>query len=160
MRIDNYSLRRLVLQSLIVQNMATEIFVHACHILKRTETCLVASTKNATWRWSEPTCQWIIDLLFAANKVTTCNFQLEWRLAIYSLLIQSTDWETVVLHTPNRKHLWNVDPAGMGLTSSCATLMHLLWHQHVYLEPSQLIWLCQAWKHAMCYMLLEIWIIF
>ncbi len=27
----------------IVQNMAGEIFVHACHILKRAETCLVAS---------------------------------------------------------------------------------------------------------------------
>ena len=27
----------------IVQNMASEIFVHACHILKRTETCLVTS---------------------------------------------------------------------------------------------------------------------
>ncbi len=27
----------------IVQNMAGKIFVHACHILKRAETCLVAS---------------------------------------------------------------------------------------------------------------------
>ncbi len=29
--------------ALVVQNMAGEIFVHACHILKRAETCLVAS---------------------------------------------------------------------------------------------------------------------
>ncbi len=28
---------------MLVQNMAGEIFVHACHILKRAETCLVAS---------------------------------------------------------------------------------------------------------------------
>ena len=27
----------------VVQNMASEIFVQACHILKRTEACLVAS---------------------------------------------------------------------------------------------------------------------
>ena len=28
---------------ILVQNMAGDIFVHACHILKRAETCLVAS---------------------------------------------------------------------------------------------------------------------
>ena len=30
----------------IVQNMASEIFVHACHILKWADICLVANTKK------------------------------------------------------------------------------------------------------------------
>ncbi len=34
---------RRTIRNNIVQNMAGEIFVHACHILKWAETCLVAS---------------------------------------------------------------------------------------------------------------------
>ena len=41
--------------------------------------------KNATWRCSEPTCQWIIDLQIAAKQ--TRNLQLEWRLAISSYIV-------------------------------------------------------------------------
>ncbi len=33
----------------IVQNMAGEIFVHACHMLKRAETCVVASQNIYHW---------------------------------------------------------------------------------------------------------------
>ncbi len=40
---ESYGAHRLVAYFHIVQNMAGEIFVHACHILKRAETCLVAS---------------------------------------------------------------------------------------------------------------------
>ncbi len=39
-----------------------------------------------------------------------------------------------MLHTPNRNHfLLECWYSCSGLTSSCATLMHLLWHQHAYL---------------------------
>ncbi len=39
----------LVHRWILVQNMAGEIFVHACHILKRAETCLVASQNIYHW---------------------------------------------------------------------------------------------------------------
>ncbi len=95
--------------------------------------------KNATWRWSEPTCQSLVDLQFPDSKKLTTCFVLIWPPSPTLLNPQ------IILIS-----LIAFRPSCDGLIKLCIVL---LWHQHVYsanitaglrLETCQL--LCCLWN--------------
>ncbi len=81
--------------------------------------------KNATWRWSEPTCQGLVDLQLADSQI--CHFKY---LQIVNLQRQNihllTATFTLSRQTQSLQHI-------VALTSSIGAFVLLLWHQQVYL---------------------------